>query len=53
MNALIYHFDNLPNLPTDYFGRPGLVHRLDKHTTGLMVVAKTENSLTNLAKQFY
>lgn len=53
VNALIYHFDNLPELPSDYFGRPGLVHRLDKHTTGLMVVAKTENSLTKLAKQFY
>ena len=53
VNALIYHFDNLPALPSDYFGRPGLVHRLDKHTTGLMVVAKTENSLTNLAKQFF
>jgi len=30
-----------------------LVHRLDKHTTGIMVVAKTENALTHLAKQFY
>ena len=53
VNALIYHFDQLPELPSDYFGRPGLVHRLDKHTTGLMVVAKTENTLTNLAKQFF
>ena len=53
VNGLIYHFENLPELPTDYFGRPGLVHRLDKHTTGLMVVAKTENALTKLAKQFY
>lgn len=53
VNALLYHFDQLPELPTDYFGRPGLVHRLDKHTTGLMVVAKTENALTNLAKQFF
>lgn len=53
VNALIYHFDNLPSLPSDYFGRPGLVHRLDKNTTGLMVVAKTENALTHLAKQFF
>lgn len=30
VNALIYHFDHLPSLPSDYFGRPGLVHRLDK-----------------------
>ena len=53
VNALVYHFDHLPALPSDYFGRPGLVHRLDKHTTGLMVVAKTENTLTHLAKQFF
>jgi 23S rRNA pseudouridine1911/1915/1917 synthase len=30
-----------------------LVHRIDKHTTGLLVVAKTEMALTHLAKQFY
>lgn len=53
VNALVYHFDNLPNSIQDYFGRPGLVHRLDKHTTGLMVIAKTESALTQLAKQFY
>lgn len=53
VNALVYHFDNLPEKPNDYYGRPGLVHRLDKHTTGLMVIAKTEDALSNLAKQFY
>jgi 23S rRNA pseudouridine1911/1915/1917 synthase len=53
VNALVFHFDNLPQRIHDYFGRPGLVHRLDKHTTGIMVVAKTENTLTKLAKQFY
>ncbi|MGJ8661718.1 MAG: RluA family pseudouridine synthase [Bacteroidota bacterium] len=53
VNALVYHFDNLPHKIQDYFGRPGLVHRLDKHTTGLMVIAKTEQALTHLAKQFY
>ena len=53
VNALVYHFDQLPSKKEDYYGRPGLVHRLDKHTTGLMVVAKTEQALTNLAKQFY
>ena len=53
VNALLFHFHQLPELPSDYFGRPGLVHRLDKHTTGLMVVAKTENALTHLAKQFF
>lgn len=53
VNALVHHFDSLPTRQDDYFGRPGLVHRLDKHTTGLMVVAKTEHALTHLAKQFY
>lgn len=53
VNALVYHIDNLPHRTQDYYGRPGLVHRLDKHTTGLMVVAKTEYSLTHLAKQFF
>ena len=53
VNALTHHFDNLPSLPNDYYGRPGLVHRIDKHTTGLLVVAKTELALTDLAKQFF
>jgi len=53
VNALVYHFEQLPSKPNDYYGRPGLVHRLDKHTTGLMVIAKTEHALTHLAKQFY
>ena len=53
VNALVYHINNLPNPPNDYYGRPGLVHRIDKHTTGLLVIAKTEIALTHLAKQFY
>jgi len=53
VNALVYHFDNLPVRNDEFYGRPGLVHRLDKHTTGIMVVAKTEFALTHLAKQFY
>jgi 23S rRNA pseudouridine1911/1915/1917 synthase len=53
VNALLYHFDQLPELPSDYSGRPGLVHRIDKNTSGLLVVAKTERALTVLAKQFY
>lgn len=52
LNGLVFHFDNLPKRE-DYFGRPGLVHRLDKHTTGLLVIAKTEHALTHLAKQFF
>lgn len=53
VNALVYHFDNLPERKENYYGRPGLVHRLDKHTTGLLVVAKTEEALNSLAKQFH
>lgn len=52
VNALMYHFDNLPQGP-GYSGRPGLVHRLDKNTTGIMVIAKTEEGLAHLAKQFF
>lgn len=53
VNALIYHFDNLPEKKDGYSSRPGLVHRLDKNTTGLMVIAKTEHALSHLSKQFY
>jgi len=49
INALIYHFDNLPNNSSD---RPGLVHRIDKDTSGLLVVAKTEKAMAHLSKQF-
>ncbi len=50
INALIFHFDNLPNNSSN---RPGLVHRIDKDTSGLLVVAKTEEAMTHLAKQFF
>lgn len=53
VNGLIYHFENLPDRGDNIYSRPGLVHRLDKHTTGLLVVAKTEQALTHLAKQFF
>lgn len=49
VNALAYHFENLPLNSSD---RPGLVHRIDKDTTGLLVIAKTEQALTHLALQF-
>ncbi len=50
VNGLIYHFENLPK---DSNERPGLVHRIDKDTSGLLVVAKTEFAMANLAKQFF
>ncbi len=52
VNALTYHFQNLPTMK-DNEGRPGLVHRIDKDTSGLLVIAKTEKAMTSLAKQFF
>ena len=52
VNALAYHFQNLPEMPGNT-GRPGLVHRIDKDTSGLLVIAKTEIALTQLARQFF
>jgi len=49
VNALAFHFENLPMNSSE---RPGLVHRIDKDTTGLLVIAKTESAMTHLAKQF-
>jgi 23S rRNA pseudouridine1911/1915/1917 synthase len=49
VNALAYHFENLPMNSSE---RPGLVHRIDKDTTGLLVVAKTELAMAYLTKQF-
>ena len=50
VNGLIHHIENLP---TNSNERPGLVHRIDKDTSGLLVVAKTEAALANLSKQFF
>lgn len=52
VNALSWHFQNLPQLPGRE-GKPGLVHRIDKDTSGLLVIAKTELVMTALAKQFF
>lgn len=49
VNALAFHFQNLPLNSSE---RPGLVHRIDKDTSGLLVIAKTEAAMTHLAKQF-
>jgi 23S rRNA pseudouridine1911/1915/1917 synthase len=50
VNGLIYHFEHLPRNSNE---RPGLVHRIDKDTSGLLVVAKTDFSMANLASQFF
>jgi 23S rRNA pseudouridine1911/1915/1917 synthase len=49
VNALAYHFENLPMNSSE---RPGLVHRIDKDTTGLLVIAKTEHAMAYLSQQF-
>ena len=50
LNGLLHHFTQLPKNSND---RPGLVHRIDKDTSGLLVVAKTESAMTHLAQQFF
>lgn len=50
VNGLIHHIENLP---TNSNERPGLIHRIDKDTSGLLVVAKTEFAMAHLSKQFF
>ena len=52
VNAMMYHLQDLPLFHTNNL-RPGLVHRLDKNTTGIMVMATNEVALAHLAKQFF
>ncbi len=52
VNALVFHFQQLPTLPGND-GRPGLVHRIDKDTSGLLLISKNERAMTWLARQFF
>jgi 23S rRNA pseudouridine1911/1915/1917 synthase len=54
VNALLYYFStlNLPIKEGNDSDRPGLVHRIDKDTSGLLVIAKTPEAMTHLGKQF-
>lgn len=52
VNALMWHFKDLPLFSTGE-SRPGLVHRIDKNTSGILVIAKNEFALNRLSKQFY
>lgn len=52
VNALMWHFRDLPLFQTGEL-RPGLVHRIDKDTSGILVVAKNEYAHNRLAKQFF
>ena len=55
VNALVYYFQNkeLPVKEGNDVDRPGLVHRIDKNTSGLLVIAKTPEAMTHLSKQFF
>ena len=50
LNGILYH---VKDLPENNSGRPGLVHRIDKDTSGLLVVAKSEIAMRNLSEQFF
>jgi 23S rRNA pseudouridine1911/1915/1917 synthase len=52
VNALMWHFRDLPLFSTGE-SRPGLVHRIDKNTSGILVIAKNEFALNRLSKQFF
>ncbi len=52
VNALCWHLKDLPLFQTGEI-RPGLVHRIDKDTSGILVIAKTELALNKLARQFF
>lgn len=52
VNALMWHFKDLPLFSSGEL-RPGLVHRIDKNTSGILVVAKNELALNRLSRQFY
>ena len=51
VNGLLYYL-NKQDIDTENLQRVGLVHRIDKNTSGLLVIAKTEMAMTYLAKQF-
>lgn len=52
VNALVFHFAQLPTLPGND-GRPGLLHRIDKDTSGLLLISKNERAMAWLARQFF
>jgi len=52
VNALMWHFRDLPLFSSGEL-RPGLVHRIDKNTSGILVIAKNEPALNRLSRQFY
>ena len=54
VNAVAYHLKQQnPNLDENELTRFGLVHRIDKNTSGLLVMAKEQKAMNHLAKQFF
>ena len=54
LNAVAWHLqEQNPSLSENELPRFGLVHRIDKNTSGILVLAKTKNAMTHLAKQFF
>jgi 23S rRNA pseudouridine1911/1915/1917 synthase len=52
VNAAMYHFQQQTGVDTDNLPRVGLVHRIDKNTSGLLLLGKTEDAIVELSKQF-
>lgn len=50
INAVLHHFEDLPSAPKRY---PGLIHRIDKETSGLIILAKTKEAMASLGRQFF
>ena len=50
VNALAFYISDLPNMGVE--DRPGLVHRIDKNTSGILVIAKTQQAMSDLSKKF-
>jgi len=53
INALAYHLKDSPLFSNKKDIRPGLIHRIDKNTSGILVIAKTELAKNNISKQFF
>ncbi len=52
VNALVHHFQHLPT-GRNGEARPGLIHRIDKDTSGLLVIAKTEYAMAHIARPVF
>jgi 23S rRNA pseudouridine1911/1915/1917 synthase len=53
VNALMFHSQSLANVEDEHAFRPGIVHRIDKDTSGLLMVAKTDNAHASLSEQLF